>query len=275
MSEENDGVRIDGDVNGGGGSGDGGEPLALSGNDGRKATVICRTKGNALDTKDCIMSAGVLFAVVVSAVARFHAGQCRKEIYGAETDFNPSESLACKHPAVYLLWDHLAEWMGNVASAAKVMSFTLAFPLTICLAVTLYNGGHAVSAGGWRIKDVAFYQVMGIFTGAMAGLVGIGGGLIFSPFFIIMGIEPAVAVATSSTCVIFTSSSTTLQYLFTDRIIMSLAVVYGFVNLVASYGGTVFVHYLTDTFAGRRSYVTGIVAVGVGMSALLSLLKLA
>merc|ERR1719329_903547 len=136
------------------------------------------------------------------------------------------------------------------------MNFTLAIPLTICLAATLYNGWHAVSGGGWRVKDVALYQVMGIFTGAMAGLVGIGGGLIFSPFFIIMGIEPAVAVATSSTCVIFTSSSTTLQYLFTDRIIMSLAVVYGFVNLLASYGGTIFVHYLTDTFVGRRSYVT-------------------
>ena len=50
-----------------------------------------------------------------------------------------------------------------------------------------------------------------------AGLVGIGGqeikvaglhgarlcagGLIFSPFFLLMGVDPSVAVATSSTCV--------------------------------------------------------------------------
>ncbi len=38
-------------------------------------------------------------------------------------------------------------------------------------------------------------------------------GLIFSPYFLLMGIEPATAVATSSTCVIFTSSSTTFQLL--------------------------------------------------------------
>merc|ERR1719329_1184135 len=154
------------------------------------------------------------------------------------------------------------------------MNFTLAIPLTICLAATLYNGWHAVSGGGWRVKDVALYQVMGIFTGAMAGLVGIGGGLIFSPFFIIMGIEPAVAVATSSTCVIFTSSSTTLQYLFTDRVITSLAAIYGVVNLLASWAGTSFVHYLQDNYNTRKSYITMIVAAGVFLSTVLSIVKL-
>merc|ERR1719199_1827333 len=99
---------------------------------------------------------------------------------------------------------------------------------------------------GWRLIDALYFQTMGVITGALAGLVGIGGGLIFSPFFLFMGFEPAVAVATSSTCVIFTSSSTTMQYLLTDRIIMSLTVLYGTVNLVASYAGTSFVHLLQD-----------------------------
>merc|ERR1719291_356452 len=122
--------------------------------------------------------------------------------------------------------------------------------------------------------DVAIYECMAVVTGLLAGLVGIGGGLIFSPFFLIMGVEPSVAVATSSTCVVFTSSSTTLQYLLTDRIIMVLTIVYGFANLVASYVGTALVHHLTDKFGARKSYITMIVAVGVGVSAFLSLLKL-
>merc|ERR1719183_3349776 len=99
-------------------------------------------------------------------------------------------------------------------------------------------GRICIAKEGWNMREVALYQFMGVSTGCLAGLVGIGGGLIFSPFFLIMGIEPSVAVATSSTCVIFTSSSTTMQYMLTDRIIMVLTVVYGIANLLASYCGT-------------------------------------
>merc|ERR1719270_1174579 len=111
----------------------------------------------------------------------------------------------------------------------------------------------------WRLGDVISYQFMGVFTGCFAGLVGVGGGLVFSPFFLVMGMDPAASVATSSTCVLFTSSSTTMQYLLTDRVIMSLALVYGLTCSVASYAGTSLVHILQDQFNGRKSYVTMIV----------------
>mmetsp|Transcript_30967 Transcript_30967/g.46725 ORF Transcript_30967/g.46725 Transcript_30967/m.46725 type:complete len:93 (+) Transcript_30967:1-279(+) len=85
--------------------------------------------------------------------------------------------------------------------------------------------------------------------------------------------EPHVAVGTSSTCVLFTSSSTTIQYLFTDRILMSLALVYGVVTLLGSSGGTTLVHALQDTFSTKKSYITWVVAAGVATSAVLSLAK--
>merc|ERR1719189_2270831 len=101
---------------------------------------------------------------------------------------------------------------------------------------------------GWDRKQVFSYQAMAVFTGCFAGLVGVGGGLIFSPFFLVMGMDPAVSVATSSTCVLFTSSSTTAQYLLEDRVIMSLALVYGLATTVASYCGTSLVHMVQDQF---------------------------
>merc|ERR1719160_1977726 len=115
---------------------------------------------------------------------------------------------------------------------------------------------------------------MALATGCLAGLLGVGGGLIFSPFLLIMGLEPSVAVATSATCVIFTSSSTTMQYLLMDRIRVVLSVFYGTANLFASLMGTGLVHYLQDTFASRKSYITWIVALGVAASMVLSILKL-
>merc|ERR1719443_717191 len=136
------------------------------------------------------------------------------------------------------------------------------------LACILFTGHFGVVANrevGWQPRSVVLYQVVSVATGLLAGLVGVGGGLILSPFFLLTGMEPAMAVGTSATCVLFTSSSTTMQYIFTDRIIMSLAVVYGLVTLVASFFGTLLVHYIQDRFDGRKSYITAIVAVGVGI----------
>merc|ERR1719271_822983 len=145
-------------------------------------------------------------------------------------------------------------------------------PIWSCIAITVHFGFVANREVGWRPRTVVMYQITSIMTGLLAGLVGVGGGLILSPFFLLTGMEPAVAVGTSATCVLFTSSSTTMQYIFTDRIIMSLALVYGIVTLVASFIGTYGVHYIQDKFA-RKSYITAIVAVGVAISAMLSVIK--
>merc|ERR1719160_627978 len=132
---------------------------------------------------------------------------------------------------------------------------------------------HMEVERGWDRSKIWVYQVMALITGTLAGLVGIGGGLIFSPFLIMTGIEPSVAVASSAACVIFTSSSTTMQYLLIDRVRMVLALVYGLVNVAASYGGTKCIHFIQDKHAGRKSYITFIVAAAVGISAILAFVK--
>mmetsp|Transcript_46071 Transcript_46071/g.106374 ORF Transcript_46071/g.106374 Transcript_46071/m.106374 type:complete len:463 (+) Transcript_46071:45-1433(+) len=178
---------------------------------------------------DVVISIFMLVVVIVFGMLRFHAGQCQRA---------PPEQQAeaCNHPAFF--------WLGNgtmhklVTSAPQfVRGFCFVFPLLVCASVLSYYTSLLVAFEGWNLGETLNYSTMAICTGCLAGLVGIGGGLIFSPFFLIMGVDPPVAVASSSTCVIFTSSSTTMQYLLTDRIIISLTIVYGFINLVASYVG--------------------------------------
>merc|ERR1719453_875705 len=111
-------------------------------------------------------------------------------------------------------------------------------------------------------------------TGCLAGLVGIGGGLIFSPWNIEMMLDPHIAVATSATCVIFTSSSTTFQYLFADRIIVSLIFSFCIPHLFAAYTGTKLVHHIQDHYGAKKSWITWIVAAGVGVSCILAIGKL-
>merc|ERR1719323_1677716 len=107
-----------------------------------------------------------------------------------------------------------------------MMLLTLVIPISVCTAVAAFSSHSCINEANWKREQVVAYLVMGTVTGCLAGLVGIGGGLIFSPFFLIMGVDPSVAVATSSTCVIFTSCSTSFQYLLTDRVVISLTVVY-------------------------------------------------
>jgi len=186
---------------------------------------------------DLLLSAVMLFVVVSGSAFRHHAINCEN----AEVD--------------------------------RLKVFCFAGPLIFCVTVLACVVNNLVKIG-WSPALALKFSLMSITTGCLAGFVGIGGGLIFSPYFLLMGIEPATAVATSSTCVIFTSSSTTFQYLLTDRIIMSLMFLYGLVSWVSSYAGTSMVHYLQDQLSTRRSFISGIVSLGVVISTLLALREL-
>lgn len=235
----------------------------------RSELGVCRKE-------DIIAMVATLFTVIVCGVMRAHASACADEMSNKVTHKHRKHlENACHHPINALFYRNTLEgWMTSPAVAEAIQHFFLVVPICICLAVMVHNSRGCVATEGWTWREVTLYQSMGVTTGCLAGLVGIGGGLIFSPFFLLLGVEPHVAVATSSTCVIFTSSSTTLQYLLTDRIITSLAVIYGIVNLLASWAGTSFVHFLQDNFQTRKSYITMIVALGVFVSAALSFVKL-
>jgi uncharacterized membrane protein YfcA len=216
-----------------------------------------------------VWTAGVLLAVVViGGILRFHMQLCKAEVLGDGT-----KGGACKHPVLGLFYGHMEKWMGDATTSMILSQMVWTVPIWACVFLCVQTGFVANQVVGWRPRSVILYQLVAFMTGLLAGLVGVGGGLIFSPFFLLTGMDPAMAVGTSATCVLFTSSSTTMQYIFTDRIIMSLALVYGLVTLVASFIGTLLVHYIQDRFDGRKSYITAIVAVGVGISAVLSVVK--
>lgn len=223
--------------------------------------------------RDLALAACVLLVVIASGVTQFHARACQEALEGTSM-IHRDIGHACHHEIFFFL-----EFSGGMEAAVAshgdaILFVSLLVPLFLCTTVTALFTHQCVTAEEWDMGNALFFETMAVLTGCLAGLVGIGGGLIFGPFFLLMGVEPAVAVATSSTCVIFTSSSTTMQYLLTDRIIISLTLMYGLVNLVASYVGTKCVHYLQDNFATRRSYITIIVGTGVLISAVLSATKL-
>lgn len=253
-----------GDARGALPSGGSGSSMLATLQPGRDAKSVDR----GLRTTDVALASVSMVVVVFSGALRFHIHACSAEREGHGV------AGSCAHPIMHALFGaRTGPWMHNAATASLLVHSVMSLPLWSCLVIAVYCGAFVHRVSLWSAQKVVLYQVIALTTGLLAGLVGVGGGLIFSPFFLLMGMEPSIAVATSSTCVLFTSSSTTMQYLFTDRVIMSLASVYGLVTLIASYAGTSLVHVLQDRFKGRRSYITLVVALGVGLSAVLSLAK--
>ncbi len=72
----------------------------------------------------------------------------------------------------------------------------------------------------WSLKVVLTYPLYAFFTGICAGLFGIGGGLIFCPLFLELGMHPQVATTTSNFMVVFSSTSTTVQFMIMVHIIL-------------------------------------------------------
>jgi len=216
---------------------------------------------------DMIVLAFMLMMVITAGMLRFHTSRCARSPLELRGEY-------CNHRAVF--------WWGNGTMehliftrrfAEEIAVASMVVPLVTCTLVGISYTVSLITHGGWRLTGISTYGLMALGTGVLSGLLGIGGGLIFSPFFLLMGHLPSVAVASSSTCVLITSSSTALQYFLTDRIVMSLTLLYGAINLVASYLGTKLVHWLQDKKA-RKSIISGIVSVGVVISAVLALVKL-
>lgn len=227
---------------------------------------------NICSNTDVLMMGLLLSVIIFGGVLRDHAKSCRNEkVTGSQWGDHP----ACSHPVLTTVFGHrLEQWMEHERLATLVQGVMMIVPIWMCISIAMYYGYRVLQEEGWQLSHIMVYQSVALLTGLLAGLVGIGGGLILSPFFVIYGVEPSVAVATSSTCVVFTSSSTTFQYLLMDRIRITLAAFYGIANLFASLVGTSLVHHLQDTFASRKSYITFIVAVGVAASMVLSIIKL-
>eukprot|EP00397_Hematodinium_sp_SG-2012_P012739 GEMP01012917.1.p1 GENE.GEMP01012917.1~~GEMP01012917.1.p1 ORF type:complete len:645 (+),score=154.37 GEMP01012917.1:73-2007(+) len=147
--------------------------------------------------------------------------------------------------------------------------------ISACIAVTFLFRQPCMDSCDGQPSDNAVslaYPIMSFCAGICSGLMGIGGGLIFAPFLLMTGLEPTKAVCTSATCVIFTATSTTLQYLFLGRVMIYHALFLGAVTLTSSIVGTKFIHSV-KTLTGRSSPLVFTVALAVGMSCALILYK--
>lgn len=64
----------------------------------------------------------------------------------------------------------------------------------------------------WDFEKTRFYAFFTFVAGIVAGLIGIGGGMVLGPLMLVMGINPRVSTATTATMIVLTSSSVAILY---------------------------------------------------------------
>merc|ERR1711939_1085825 len=84
---------------------------------------------------------------------------------------------------------------------------------------------HARIGAGWEFHDgdvewneerTIHYPLVAILSGLIAGMFGIGGGIINGPLMVELGFVPDVAAATGATMLLFTSTTATIMYVLFD-----------------------------------------------------------
>ncbi len=94
----------------------------------------------------------------------------------------------------------------------------------------------------------------------MAGLLGIGGGLIFGPLLLELGLNPIVSTATSNFLVLFTSLSTSMQFILIGAMNYKYGIFCTACSTIGSYLGTYGIQRLLE-ITGRASMLIFTMAI--------------
>jgi uncharacterized membrane protein YfcA len=118
----------------------------------------------------------------------------------------------------------------------------------------------------WTGKNTVTYPCYAILAGLVAGLFGIGGGIIKGPLMLALGVHPAVASATVACMILFTSSTATLSYMAHGLLVPDYAVFCLFVGFASTVVGQKGMSVLLQRFK-RHSYIAYSIGIVVAISA--------
>jgi uncharacterized membrane protein YfcA len=166
-----------------------------------------------------------------------------------------------------------AYWLGNGALIPVMIIASVVISLNLTrIRKRKERLGHVFLPGDvrwtpWLLCSVPIGALIG---GFIASLLGFGGGIIYSPLIIEMGLLPDVAVATSSFIILWTSFATVARYIFLDILYFDYAVLFFLVGLVSSFIGQFTVSKIIQKYK-RRSFVLWIMVCFFGIACFLTI----
>lgn len=86
----------------------------------------------------------------------------------------------------------------------------------------------------WDFSKLRFYSFFTFLAGVVAGLIGIGGGMVLGPLMLIMGIHPRVSSATTATMIVLTSSSVAILFVTSGLVPWEYAITFFFTCFIGA-----------------------------------------
>eukprot|EP00531_Pseudo-nitzschia_arenysensis_P017841 CAMPEP_0116156454 /NCGR_PEP_ID=MMETSP0329-20121206/22842_1 /TAXON_ID=697910 /ORGANISM="Pseudo-nitzschia arenysensis, Strain B593" /LENGTH=603 /DNA_ID=CAMNT_0003653541 /DNA_START=235 /DNA_END=2046 /DNA_ORIENTATION=- len=129
----------------------------------------------------------------------------------------------------------------------------------------------------WDFSKTRFYAFFTFVAGIVAGLIGIGGGMVLGPLMLVMGIYPRVSTATTATMIVLTSSGVAISYVTAGLVPWEYAITFFCTCFIgALVGKTKIDAYVKKT--GKSSILifllATIIALATFMALLIALLRL-
>ena len=106
----------------------------------------------------------------------------------------------------------------------------------------------------WTKPTIIKLAFIGLLAGFIAGVIGIGGGVVLGPILLDLGIHPIVGTVTTNMLVLITSSSTTFQFILFKMLNLQYGIICIIFSALGSYCGT----YLVNTYVkktGKQSFI--------------------
>ncbi|KAE9065754.1 hypothetical protein PF007_g28741 [Phytophthora fragariae] len=174
--------------------------------------------------------------------------------------------------------------IGLACNSSDYWVLTL-MPLTILVGFSLYIGyrlrltnrlkvvsNYTFVEGDlhWIKRRTLVFPAVCTTAGVAAGLLGIGGGMVKGPIMLEAGVSPAVQSATASFMILFTASSTTLQFAINGQFPGEFQFDYmawiAFIGFVGGFCGLKCVGYFVKKYK-RESIMVYTLAATIGLSA--------
>lgn len=110
-------------------------------------------------------------------------------------------------------------------------------------------------------RVVVIYPILGALAGTAAGFLGIGAGMVVAPIMLEIGVLAEVAQASSSFTILFTASSTSLQFIMLGKLPWKAAIWFWTIGFVMSIFGQHLVAYLLKRY--RKQYLVAFFLAGM------------
>jgi uncharacterized membrane protein YfcA len=121
----------------------------------------------------------------------------------------------------------------------------------------------------WDAENTIKYPAICVVCGIMAGLMGIGGGMVVGPLLIELGVVPQVVAATSAYTVVITASSATVQFMVMGSLQYDYGGFFAAVGLVTTFFGQWVVDGMIKKYNRASVIVFAIAAIMVIATVLL------